>query len=83
MDMSASKSRPILAMDTEATVVEARRLWKTVGRENLMIQSAGDEGRPAAIRQLIGEGINVNITLLFSQRVYQEVVELIWLGWKT
>jgi transaldolase/glucose-6-phosphate isomerase len=66
---------PYLAMDTEATVVEARRLWKTVGRENLMIKVPATKAGLPAIRQLIGEGINVNITLLFSQHVYEEVVE--------
>jgi transaldolase/glucose-6-phosphate isomerase len=66
---------PYLAMDTEATVVEARRLWQSVGRENLMIKVPGTKAGLPAIRQLIGEGINVNITLLFSQQVYEEVVE--------
>jgi len=46
-------------MDTEATVVEARRLWKTVGRENLMIKVPATKAGLPAIRQLIGEGINV------------------------
>ena len=59
---------PYLAMDTEATVVEARRLWATVDRENLMIKVPGTKAGLPAIRQLIGEGINVNVTLLFSQR---------------
>ena len=66
---------PYLAMDTEATVAEARRLWQAVGRANLMIKVPGTTPGLPAISQLIGEGINVNITLLFSQQVYQEVVE--------
>jgi transaldolase / glucose-6-phosphate isomerase len=66
---------PYLAMNTEATVVEARRLWRAVGRDNLMIKVPGTKPGLPAIRQLIGEGINVNITLLFSQQVYEEVVE--------
>ena len=66
---------PYLAMDTEATVAEARRLWQSVGRDNLMIKVPGTKPGLPAIRQLIGEGINVNITLLFSQQVYEEVVE--------
>ena len=66
---------PYLAMNTEATVVEARRLWQAVGRDNLMIKVPGTKPGLPAIRQLIGEGINVNITLLFSQQVYEEVVE--------
>jgi transaldolase/glucose-6-phosphate isomerase len=66
---------PYLAMNTEATVVEARRLWQSVGRENVMIKVPATKAGLPAIRQLIGEGINVNITLLFSQKVYEEVVE--------
>ena len=65
---------PYLAMDTEATVVEARRLWTAVGRDNLMIKVPATTAGLPAIRQLIGEGINVNITLLFSQKVYEGVV---------
>ena len=66
---------PYLAMDTDATVAEAQRLWREVSRDNLMIKvPATDAGLPA-IRRLIGEGINVNITLLFSQDVYEAVVE--------
>ena len=66
---------PYLAMSTEATVVEARRLWLAVARDNLMIKVPATKPGLPAIRQLIGEGINVNITLLFSQHVYEEVVE--------
>ena len=66
---------PYLANDTEGTIAEARRLWKAVNRANVMIKVPGTpEGLPA-IRQLIGEGINVNVTLLFSQQVYEEVAE--------
>jgi transaldolase/glucose-6-phosphate isomerase len=64
---------PYLAHDTDGTLEEARRLWKSVDRENLMIKVPGTaEGIPA-FRQLIGEGINVNVTLLFAQPVYEEV----------
>jgi transaldolase/glucose-6-phosphate isomerase len=66
---------PYLAMSTDATVAEARRLWCAVGRNNLMIKVPATKASLPAIRQLIGEGINVNITLLFSQRVYEDVVE--------
>jgi transaldolase/glucose-6-phosphate isomerase len=66
---------PYLAMDTEATVAEARRLWSAVGRNNLMIKVPATAAGLPAIRRLIGEGINVNITLLFSQQVYEEVIE--------
>ncbi len=66
---------PYLARDTEGTLAEARRLWKTVGRENVMIKVPGTaEGIPA-FQQLISEGININVTLLFSQEVYQRVAE--------
>ena len=64
---------PYLAHDTEGTIEEARRLWKSVARENVMIKVPGTaEGIPA-FRQLIGEGINVNVTLLFAQPVYEDV----------
>jgi transaldolase / glucose-6-phosphate isomerase len=66
---------PYLAMDTEGTIAEARRLWRTVGRENLMVKVPATAAGLPAIRTLIGEGININITLLFSQHVYEEVVE--------
>ncbi len=58
---------PYLAHDTRATVGEATRLWNQVGRDNLMIKVPGTlEGVPA-IRQLTSQGINVNVTLLFSR----------------
>lgn len=64
---------PELARDTEATLIEARRLWRSVSRENLMIKVPGTpEGLPA-IETLISEGINVNVTLLFSVPVYESV----------
>ncbi len=66
---------PYLALDTEATIAEARRLWRRVGRDNLMIKVPATPAGLPAIRQLLGEGININITLLFSQQVYEEVVE--------
>ena len=66
---------PFLAHDTEGSIQEARRLWKAVARENVMIKIPGTpEGLPA-IQQLISEGININITLLFSQKVYVQVTE--------
>ena len=66
---------PYLAMNTDATIAEARRLWQSVGRDNLMVKVPGTKAGLPAIRQLLGEGININITLLFSQDVYEEVVE--------
>ena len=66
---------PYLALKTQDTIDEARRLWKTVNRENVMIKVPGTaEGIPA-IKQLIGEGININVTLLFAQEVYVQVAE--------
>jgi transaldolase/glucose-6-phosphate isomerase len=74
---------PGLAHRTQETIEEARRLWKTVGRENLMIKVPGtDEGIPA-FQQLIGEGINVNVTLLFSQKVYEKVAAAYIAGLET
>src|SRR5882724_6934503 len=66
---------PYLAMDTKGTIAEAERLWKDVKRQNLMVKvPATPEGLPA-IEHLIGEGISINITLLFSQAVYRQVAE--------
>jgi len=66
---------PYLARDTQRTIEEARRLWRAVDRPNLMIKVPGSpEGLPA-ISQLLSEGINVNITLLFALERYEEVVE--------
>lgn len=66
---------PYLARDTRGSIEEARRLWKTVGRENVMIKIPGTaEGIPA-IQQALSEGININVTLLFAQDVYVKVAE--------
>jgi transaldolase/glucose-6-phosphate isomerase len=66
---------PYLARKTQETIDEARRLWKTVGRDNVMIKIPGTaEGLPA-IRQTISEGININVTLLFAQEVYEKVAD--------
>jgi transaldolase len=66
---------PTLARDTQGTIAEARRLWKSVGRPNIMIKVPGTvEGAPA-VRQLTSEGININITLLFAQDAYIRVAE--------
>ena len=66
---------PHLAHDTEGSVAEARRLWAALNRPNVFIKVPGTrEGLPA-IRQLIGEGINVNVTLLFGLPRYREVAE--------
>jgi transaldolase / glucose-6-phosphate isomerase len=66
---------PYLAMDTKGTIAEAKRLWKQVKRKNLMVKvPATPEGLPA-IQRLISEGISINITLLFSRKVYVQVAE--------
>jgi transaldolase/glucose-6-phosphate isomerase len=66
---------PYLARKTQETIDEAHRLWKAVKRDNVMIKVPGTaEGLPA-IKQLIGEGININVTLLFAQEVYEKVAE--------
>ena len=66
---------PYLATDTQGTIDEAKRLWREVDRRNLMIKvPATSEGLPA-IHDLTADGINVNITLLFAQQVYEQVVE--------
>jgi len=66
---------PLLANDTSGTMEEARRLWKAVNRPNVMIKvPATPEGVPA-IRQLLEDGLNINITLLFAQSAYEKVAE--------
>lgn len=66
---------PHLARDTQGTVDEARRLWIGLGRPNVMIKvPATDQGIPA-IRQLIQEGISVNVTLIFGMNRYVQVAE--------
>jgi transaldolase / glucose-6-phosphate isomerase len=66
---------PYLAHKTQETVEEARRLWKLVGRPNTMIKVPGTKEGIPAFQQLIGEGININVTLLFAQDVYERVAE--------
>ena len=66
---------PGAAHDTEDTIVEAHRLWSAVDRPNVMIKVPGTvEGAPAT-RRLLAEGINVNITLLFSIDAYAAVID--------
>ncbi len=65
---------PLLARDTAGTIAEARRLWATVDRPNVMIKVPGTaEGAPA-VETLLGEGINVNVTLLFSLANHERVM---------
>lgn len=64
---------PSLAFDAEGTIEEARRLWAAVGRPNLMIKVPGTPPGLRAIEQLIAEGINVNVTLIFAQAAYRDI----------
>ncbi len=66
---------PYLAFDTQGSLAEARRLWQRVGRPNLMIKIPGTDAGVPAIRQLIAEGININVTLLFSRAAYAKVAD--------
>jgi len=66
---------PYLANDTEATIGEALRLWAAVQRPNLMVKVPATPAGIPAIRQLTGRGLNINITLLFSVTVYEQVVD--------
>jgi len=64
---------PLLANDGEGTLKEARRLWKDVNRPNVMIKVPATGAGIPVIKELIGEGINVNVTLLFFQETYERV----------
>ena len=66
---------PYLALRTDETVAEARRLWQMVARDNLMVKVPGTTEGVPAIRTLIGEGMNINVTLLFSLASYKNVAE--------
>ena len=66
---------PYLANDTDSTIAEARKLWAAVDRPNLMIKIPGTPAGVPAIAATIDAGINVNVTLLFSQNAYQAVAE--------
>ncbi len=66
---------PELADDTAGTVAEARRLWEEVDRRNVMIKVPATRAGIPAVRRLIGEGLNINVTLLFSRAVYETVAE--------
>jgi transaldolase len=66
---------PFLALDTGKTAAQAEELWKKVDRKNVMIKIPGTKPGLAAIRQSIGKGININVTLLFGLPRYEEVAE--------
>lgn len=66
---------PELAYNTQETIEEARRLFEKVGRKNVLIKiPATQEGLPA-IEQMIYEGVNINVTLIFSPKVYEQVID--------
>ncbi len=67
---------PLLARDSEASVLEARDLWARLKRPNIMIKIPGTSEGLVAVRTLLAEGINVNVTLLFSVERYVEVLEV-------
>jgi transaldolase len=66
---------PRLANDTEGTIKQARELWKSLDRKNVMIKIPGTKEGLPAIKQCISEGININVTLLFGLDRYKEVTE--------
>jgi transaldolase/glucose-6-phosphate isomerase len=66
---------PGLAHDAEGTLIEARRLWQSVNRPNVMIKVPGTKEGLPAIRTLLAEGLNINITLMFSLEQYVAVLE--------
>lgn len=67
--------RPMLAHDTDATVEEARRLFAALNRPNIMIKVPATEAGLKAITTLIGEGVNVNVTLIFAVAMYERVAK--------
>jgi transaldolase len=71
---------PHLAHDTEGTIAEARRLWRAVDRPNLMIKVPATPAGIPAIEALIAEGVNVNVTLIFSPAHYEAAAEAYWRG---
>ncbi|MEE2709915.1 MAG: transaldolase [Gemmatimonadota bacterium] len=74
---------PLLADDTEGTIAEAKRLWAEVDRANVMIKVPATTAGIPAVQRLIGEGMNVNVTLMFSQSVYEAVAEAYIAGLET
>jgi transaldolase len=66
---------PGVSHDPDATIEEGRRLWQAVGRPNVMIKVPGTEAGARAVRALLAEGINVNVTLLFSVEAHRRVID--------
>jgi transaldolase/glucose-6-phosphate isomerase len=73
---------PFLARDTEGTIKDARRLWKAVNRPNLLVKIPATTEGIEAIQQCISEGININVTLLFAQEMYEKVARAYIAGLK-
>lgn len=71
---------PHLADDTAGSVAEGERLWRRVDKANLMVKVPGTRAGLPAIRALTAQGINVNVTLLFSPSRYREVIDAYWSG---
>jgi transaldolase len=71
---------PLLANDTEGTIAQARELWERVNRPNLMIKIPATKAGLPAISSVIGEGISVNVTLIFSLERYAEVIDAYFSG---
>ena len=71
---------PGVSHDADAAIEEARRLWKTVDRPNVMVKVPGTREGAVAVRRLISEGINVNITLLFAIEAHERVIEAYMAG---
>ena len=71
---------PGAANDTKATIEEAHRLWKTVDRPNVMIKVPGTTQGAEAVKRLIADGINVNITLLFALEAHDRVIDAYMTG---
>jgi transaldolase len=66
---------PGVANDPDATIEEARRLWEHVGHPNVMVKVPGTESGTRAVRALLAEGVNVNVTLLFAVDAYRRVID--------
>ncbi len=71
---------PLFAYDTEATIIDAQRLWSSVKRPNLIIKIPATEPGLKAIERLVSEGLNINVTLLFGLSRYEQVIDAYWKG---
>ena len=71
---------PHVVFDARATITETQRLWRLIGWSNLMLKVPATPTTLSIIEQLIGEGININVTLLFSHTVYEHVAQAYLIG---